>query len=333
MPVDLREKPAFPRQVDNTARGDFVSCPTKWMYSFMFSITPMAPNVHLHAGGAFAKGLEIARLSFYRDGKSVAESMRDGLEALMQAYGNFVPAPTKTGDKSLENVIKAFDSYLRVQYPLDRDRITPHVTADGKHMVEFTFSIPTEVINPSTGDPILYEGRCDMIGRMQDALWVTDEKTTGSLGESWADQWKLESQFTGYCAAARLHGFPVAGALIRGVGLLKTKITHQEVILTRSSWEVDRWWRQLHRDLKRMVQQYNDFDFDMALAKGACGSYGGCPFEIMCSSPYPERWLNQFRIRKWEPTRKDMGERLLEHPEGTVNPLNDDLEIPLKDLM
>jgi len=332
MPVDLRTKPPFPDQVDNTARGDFVACPTKWMYGFLFSITGMAPNVHLHAGGAFAKGLEVARLSFYRDGKSIGEAKRDGLEAIMVSYGNFVPAPTKTGDKSLENVIRAFDSYLQL-YPLDRDRIKPFKTQDGKYMIEFTFSIPTEVKNPSTGNPILYSGRCDMIGEMNGNLWVTDEKTTGSLGESWADQWKLESQFTGYCAAARTYGFPVAGALVRGVGLLKTKITHAEVILSRHSWEIDRWWRQLHKDLRRMVQQYEEFDFDLAIAKGACSSYGGCGFTTLCESPEPARWLNQYRIRVWDPLAKDRGEHLSTHPGAAYNMDSDNLEINIKDLM
>jgi hypothetical protein len=40
-----------------------------------------------------------------------------------------------------------------------------------------------------------------------------------SLGEAWAKQWDLDSQFTGYVRAALEYGFPVAGVVIRGVGL------------------------------------------------------------------------------------------------------------------
>lgn len=38
----------------------------------------------------------------------------------------------------------------------------------------------------------------DPMGR----YWVIDEKTTGKMGDSWALQWTLDSQLTGYCKAA-----------------------------------------------------------------------------------------------------------------------------------
>lgn len=329
-PTILR-KPPFPSQVDNTMRGDFVMCPTKWAYGFMFQLAPLIPSVHLHAGGAIARSLEVARQRFYGDGATEAEAKKDGLEALMNFYGNFIAPPTKSGDKSLENCIRAYDSYMQ-RYRLGRDLIVPFKTADGKLMIEFTFSIPTEVKNPTTGDPILYSGRCDMIGVMNDQLFVVDEKTTVALGDSWADQWKLESQFTGYMAAARLYGYQVAGAVIRGIGLLKTKISHADLTLYRSPWEIDRWWNQLHKDLRRMVQQYEAFDFDMALSKNACGAYGGCAFRILCESQDPERWMNQYRIRVWDPLKKDFGENLLLSAPLARN-TEDDLVIDLKELM
>jgi hypothetical protein len=301
------------------------------MYSFLFSIAGAAPSVHLHAGGSFARGLEVARKAFWQDGKPVAEAKRDGLQALIQFYGPFVPPETKQGDKSLDNVILAYDSYLQ-RYPLDKDPIRPFKAADGRYMIEFTFSIPTEVLNPSTGMPILYAGRCDMIGTLYDSLFVTDEKTATQLGDAWASQWDLESQFTGYIFAAQQHGFPVAGALIRGIGLLKTKITHAEAQLYRKTWEIERWWKQLQRDISRMVQQYNEFDFDMALAKGACAAYGGCSFKILCQSPEPEKWMNQYRIRRWDPRAKDHGENLLETAPLEQKP-NDDLSIDFDKLL
>lgn len=348
----LDHRPPFPRQVDNSARSDFVMCPTRWMYAFLFSITTTAPSIHLHAGGAFARGLEVARKAFYQYGKSEAEAKRDGLEAIIIAYGNFVPVETRSGDKSLDNVIRAYDSYLKM-YGLGRDRVKPYVDEAGKVMCEFTFTVATEVRNPSCGhcnhnnepevavcsncgealDPILYCGRSDMIGLFNDSLWVVDEKTATQLGDSWAGQFDLDSQFTGYVAAARYHlRKPVAGAIVRGVGLLKTKITHSEVVLTRNQWMIDRWWNQLHRDLRRMVRSYCEGEFDMALTKSACGAYGGCTYKTLCESSEPRRWLNQYRIRHWDPLAKDSGEKLLERKDLQQKP-NDDLVIDLKDLM
>lgn len=315
----LQGKPPFPELVDNTQRGEFLKCPTAWARSHCFCIAPLTPSIHLHAGGAFARGLEIARISFDDRGADIAEAMRAGLQALMEFYGDFVAPPTKNGDKSLENVIRAYDSYFQ-RYPLDRDPLRTYRADNGKLMVEFNFAIPTEVINPSTGNPILYGGRFDRIGVLHGGLYVTDEKTATQLGEQWASQWDLESQFTGYDFACKHYGYPTVGAVIRGVGLLKTKITHAETIIQKPRWHLDRWWRQLQKDLRRMVQQYEEFDFDLALAKGSCSAFGGCQFKILCESPDPEKWMNQYRIRVWNPLAKDQGENLLENPLIKANP-------------
>jgi hypothetical protein len=343
-------KPPFPILVDNTMRGEWIRCPTAWQRAFLLSLASPAPNVHLHAGGAFAKGLEMARRSFHDGGKSVPEAMRDGLGAIIAAYGTFVPAETRQGDKSLDNVIRAYDAYFQ-RYPLDSDVLQTFRAADGKLMVEFTFAIPTEVHRPWCAscnlpsptdagscvrcngplDPILYCGRFDRLATRGDALFVTDEKTATQLGESWAGQWDLESQFTGYHYAARHYGYPVAGCTVRGVGLLKKKITFAETTLHKGQWQLDRWWAQLHKDLKKMVAAYEAWDFDLALAKGSCAAYGGCAYKIMCESPEPDRWLNQYRIRKWDPLAPDHGEKLLDNPALMQEP-SDDLVIDLSKL-
>ena len=320
-------RPPFPAQVDNTMRSAFRTCPQKLMRSFVENWAPMYPSIHLHAGGAFAHGLEVARRAFYQFGKSEAEARRDGLEALMRFYGPVQAPVTRSGDKSLENVIRAFDSYME-RYRLGVDPCRPHVV-DGKAMVEFAFSMPTQIKHPESGDPILYCGRADMIGVMHDALWVTDEKTASQLGEQWSSQWDLDSQFTGYIAAAHTYNFPVAGALVRGIGLLKTKITHSEAVVNRSSWVIERWWQQLHRDIKRMIQCWEEGYWDFAIDKGACAAYGGCEFKMLCSSPEPDSFLPiHFRQRVWNPLAKDSGEDLLANPELTKQVESPDLHIP-----
>lgn len=322
-------KPDFPPVIDNTMISDYILCEEKFNRSFIQNWAPMAPSIHLHAGGAFAKGLEYARRSFYEQGKSEGEARRDGLQALMLAYGTVEAPITRTGDKSLENVIRAYDSYME-RYRLGQDVIKPHVV-NGKAMVEFAFTIPTEIKHPQSGDPILYGGRADMIGEMNGALWVTDEKTASQLGEQWANQWDLDSQFTGYIAAASLYGFPVAGALIRGVGLLKTKITHAECQISRGAWFIERWWQELHKKIRRMVRSYESNDFALALAKGACANYGGCAFKMLCESPEPEGYLPiYFRQRVWNPISPDHGEKLIDQQTASANDgdMAPELEIP-----
>jgi len=324
----ISERPPFPSLIDNTSMSDFVLCEKKGEYFAVERIIPSAPNIHLHAGGAFAHGLEVGRRAFYEQHTDADEAKRQGLEAILKFYGPIQPPPARTGDKSCDNVIRAFDSYM-LRYPFGVDPCKPLIAANGKAMVEFTFAMPTEMPHPVTGDPILYGGRADMIGEMHNVLWVTDEKTASQLGDSWAGQWDLDSQFTGYIRAAKTFGYPVAGALIRGVGLLKTKISHAEVLVTRSQWEIDRWWEQLHYKLERWIRAWKNNKFEMALTKSACAAYGGCGYAILCKSQEPEKWkLLHFRKNTWNPLEKDQGEHLLEHPELVEALKTPDLYVP-----
>jgi hypothetical protein len=321
-------RPNFPALVDNSMRGDFVFCKQKFFRSYIEQLAGAMPSIHLHAGGAFAFALEMARKAFFDEELSDDEARRVGLEALIRFYGDFNAPPTKSGDKSCENLIRAFDSYFK-RYPLGKDFILPFKAANGKHLIEFTFSIPTEVKHPVTGDPVLYGGRSDMIGTFNDMLFVDDEKTSTQLGEQWANQWLLESSITGYIKAAQVYGYPVVGGVMRGIGLLKTKITHAETIIYRSPWQIERWWEQLQRDIRSMIRSWEEGYWDYALSKNQCGAYGGCTFQMLCESPQPDQWIPiHFRRRVWDPLAKDNGENLLENKEMFKDSFAPELNIP-----
>lgn len=320
----------FPELLDNTMFSSYIRCGELFRSEFLEQLAPAAPNIHLHAGGAFASGLEKARRAFYEEGTSSDEAIRRGLEEIIRFYGPLELPPARTGDKSCDNVLRAFSSYME-RYPFETAAIVPFRTANGRCMIEFTFSIPMEIAHPETGNPLLYGGRSDMIGVMNNVLWVTDEKTASSLGEQWRTQWDLDSQFTGYIKAAKDYGYPVAGALVRGVGLLKTKITHEEALIYRASWEIERWWEERHEIARRMISDWREGRFIHALDKGACAAYGGCKFKLLCAVPKTERvkWIPEhYRHRVWNPLEKDAGEHLLENPEMFKPLVPPDLDIP-----
>jgi len=303
----------FPELVDNTQRSAFIKCPTLWARAHGQHLASLMPNIHLHAGGALASAFEVVRRAFYQLGTEPAEAMRRGLETLITKYGDIKPPPAKSGDKSVDTCIRALDSYF-TQYPLAHSGMVPYVAPNGQAMLEFSFAIPTEIKHPVTGNPILYGGRSDMVGVQHEALWVVDEKTTGSLGEQWMNQWQLDSQPTGYIYAAHQHGLPVAGAIMRGIGMLKTKITHAECIVHRGQWQLDRWWEQLHHDLTAMIDAWERHHYDQRLSKDACASYGACPMVMLCGSPTPDQWIpSHYRIHHWNPLEADGGEHLLEN--------------------
>lgn len=287
----------FPAAIDSTILAAFRACPTKCHREYIQHYKPRTPSIHLHAGAAFAKGLEVARRAFYEEGADEEVAVAQGLGALLRAYGDF-----DSGDhaKSLERMAGAYEYYL-TQYPLTTDNAQPLLLPESKRAIEFSFAEPLPILHPETGDPIIYCGRADMIATFAEGTYIFDDKTATSLGPSWAKQWEMRSQFSGYCWAAREAGIPVNGVLVRGVSILKTKYDTQQAITSRSPWELDRWYEQSCRDIQRMVDSYELGQWDYNLDH-ACAEFGGCTFTTACKSPDPQPWLDLYFIRRvWDP--------------------------------
>lgn len=313
-------RPMFPHTFDSTMLAAFRSCPQKMFRTYVEHWKPRTESVHLVAGGAFAKGIEVARKCYFEGlipeykspvseevihasvnpdaigNKQLAE--QEGLRSLIAAYGDFeCPADSA---KSLERTAGALEFYFE-QYPLDTDTKTPIQFEDGRRGIEFSFAFPLDILHPVTGDPILYTGRADMIADFAGGRYIVDEKTTSSLGASWSRQWEMRGQFTGYCWAAQQSGIQTNGTIIRGVSILKTKYDTQEAITNRSQYEIDRWKFQSERDIARAIKMWEEGYWDYAL-DGACAEYGGCSLVDICKSSNPEDWLPvRFEQRVWDP--------------------------------
>lgn len=291
-------RPMFPHTWDSTMLEAFRSCPEKMRRTYVDHWKPKSDSVHLVAGGAFAKGIEVARKSFYDAGAGREDAEAMGLASLMHAYGDFQCPPDSA--KSLERTAGALEFYFS-QYPLGDDGLTPVKFPDGRNAIEFSFAEPLEIAHPITGDPILYTGRMDMVGEFAGGIYAVDEKTTSSLGATWGKQWEMRAQFTGYQWAAQKAGLNVQGTLVRGVSILKTKYDTQQVVTYRGPHEVDRWYEQTHRDIARAIQMWKEGRWDFSIGH-ACAEYGGCSMVTVCKSPDPEAWLPMyFEQRVWDP--------------------------------
>ena len=298
-------KLSFPQLVDATMIREFRSCPKKFSLSFMHNLT-IGESTHLVAGKAFATGLEVARQSYYDEKNAWDKAQFDGYNALIEAYGDHDPPDHgSASNKTLPRMTGALEYYF-TQFPLPTDTLQP-VIQHGKAAIEYTFAIPIPgTAHPVTGDPILYGGRFDLLGYIGDdpsTVFVVDEKTTSQLGASWSRQWDMRSQFTGYCWAAKQSGHNVAGALIRGVSILKTKYDHAQAVVYRPDYMIDQWLFQLKRDIIAMQRCWEEGYWDYNL-DDTCSSYGGCLFTPLCSSVEPERWMSQYTERNWDPLHK-----------------------------
>lgn len=294
-------RPPFPSVLDNTTVNAFRSCPRSAYLSYFEHWKPQSTSVHLHAGAAFASGLEAARHAYYSEGLDSETAVARGLKTLLAHYGDFSP-PAESA-KSPERMAQALEYYFEA-FPLDSDPAQPYVLPSGKRAIEFSFAVPLPVEHPETGEPIIYAGRADMVCTFNGGIFIEDDKTASSLGPQWSSQWDLRSQFTGYAWAAHTQGIPVDGVLVRGVAILKTLFKHEQYLTYRPEWQIHRWLDQTCRDIERMKRSWAEGHFDYNLGE-ACSSYGGCSFRQVCQSPNPHEWLEMyFERRAWNPVTR-----------------------------
>lgn len=292
----------FPTAIDNTMRSAFVACPQKFYQAHILNLGSKLPSVHIIAGGAYAQGLERYRKDFYGKGLPPDECLRNGVVDLIKQWGDY---PTEEMDdcKTLENMCLALEEHFR-HWPAATDYVQPYIKSDGEPAIEFNFAIPIPgTKHPDTGDPIIYCGRLDMLGVYNGVLFVEDDKTTKRMGPQWVNQWSLNSQLTGYCWAAKSHGYPVAGAFIRGICIHKYDFDFKVVVEYREDWEIERWYEQLKKDIARMVYCYEHDDWGYDLSD-ACNMYGGCGLKKLCAANPQNRqqWIDSdYTVRVWNP--------------------------------
>lgn len=299
MSIDFSILPPFPTVVDNTMLTTFRACPRKFFYEHLHGLKLNFPSIHLHAGAVYAKALETYRISFYRDNKSPDQCLADALTAALITWGEEEPFWHEA--KNLGNILCAVAEYFK-EFNVHFDYIKPYMI-HGEPAVEFSFAIPildSKLYTP-TGQDILYCGRFDMLAECGGALFVYDDKTTGSIGSHWADQWTLRSQFTGYVWAAKSFGYPVAGALVRGIAIQKTQFKFATATPMRANWQIDQWYLQVQNDLEQIAYCYAKKYWPVNL-DAACEAFGGCPYRALCTQQDPEKWLEpNYIVNKWDP--------------------------------
>lgn len=323
---DPQKIPDFPEIWDSTIRAAFANCHRKGYWEFIRKKRKPGGSIHLIFGGCFAKAMEVCRNSFYIHGLSQDDAIAEGIIAATNMWeasegDSLVPHKGTASYKTYAALVDAIDSYF-TRWSMEDDSIVPLRLPNGELFIEKTFAFPVEgTAHPITGKPIIYAGRLDTLCEWKDAgVYIgIDEKTSSSLGNSWALNWILRSQFTGYMHGCSIYGYKIRHFHIRGIGILKEDITFAEDLQNRADWQIDVWLEQIRKDINRAAaiwllmyvdQEKNGFDgrslerhwdqnFD-----SVCSSYGGCPYMDLCTSQNPEKWLNNYIDVDWNPLRE-----------------------------
>lgn len=313
MNILSNDEVSFPTYFDSTLMSDVRRCHRLAYWAWLRKATLKDLSPHLVAGGAYAAAHDTFRKLFYGEDAHISDALRAGFRTLVHTYGDYEP-PEKDVQKNWYSTAAAFLDYYR-EYPPGTDIIRPAVI-EGHIASEFSFSIPFDgqgrtprVLHPETGEPIIYSGRLDAIMEMGRGLAVYDDKTTKALGDQWAKKWQLRGQFTGYVWGAQEHGYPVSMAIVRGAGMLKTKITWAQAIVYKNKHHIVDWLESTAHELEAFKRSWAQFtasgrsfrSFPMDLDEG-CVTYGGCEMLPLCDVPNPEPFVKTgYHRREWNP--------------------------------
>lgn len=315
MPIDTEVRGIFPPTVDNSMRKTLVRCEKMAYWKHERGLVPVTEQrVHLEAGKAFAAGVCAARRAYYGEGvRDYGDLLQTGLRAIRAAYHYTGPQPPYCF-KTVDRVESALAFYLS-KWPLETETLVPVRLNDGRLGIELCESMPIPIQHPVTNETIHFVANFDML--VQDTrtgtYWVVDEKTTGKMGDTWALQWTLDAQLTGYCFVARrmlrMMGdktAEVAGAIIRGVSFLKADHAGMECMEYRQPWELDRWYYQMMRDMNRWVAAHRNGYHDMVMDH-ACALYNSpCEYSKLCKANDPERLIEgSYVVKHYDPSNRE----------------------------
>lgn len=297
----------FPHVIDNTMRKVLVKCQMAAHYKYELGLNdPDDSRVDLVAGKAFARGIEVARRVYFHEHKSAEEAERQGVLALFDSYGSFVPP--SDSNKTAARMAGALSYYLQ-QRPFQEENLVPIVAPDGQLAVEMSLSYPMGVAHPDDGVVLEYAGNFDMLALdlKTGGAWIVDEKTTSQMGPKWANQWPLDSQMTGYVWLAQKwlaeHDlkYEIKGAIINGIAIRKHEYEVGRFPTYREPWEVNRWFDQLQVDVENWKLAYASKRWNQNLDH-ACAYYlNPCEFVPLCKAKQPEKLMGTYRVEFWNP--------------------------------
>lgn len=312
----------LPLNIDSTMISAFRACPRKFYHEFVLGLRPSTFSIHLHAGARFAEALENVYRRVWEHNETLDQALQYAYGRFLIAWGDVDPPEWKAQVKTKDRMWDAVMGYFAEWAPR-ADHVTPYFTETGKATFEYTFAIPLE---PSAtrcpalgkdettpglfpehpnGGPWLYSGRFDMLGSYCGKPVWRDEKTSGfTPNQHWAEQWDLRSQFIGYTWACQQGGLDLDSGVVRGISILKTKLSYIEAIKPYSRFMIERWYEQLRRDLWRIRRAWDEGYFDYNFAD-ACTSYGNCVFAPVCGSAQPENWMSNYVVSRWNPLLKN----------------------------
>ena len=311
-PEDLNEgpspfAPSNPRLQlawDSTSLGLLKTCPRKYYYKMIENWQTRGEMHHLAFGILYHSALEefdkakAAGASF--DEAQIA-AVRKALEDGRDYIGtDDETKATKGNNKNKFSLIRAIVWYLE---HFRDDPAETVILANGKPAVELSFrmELPFET---EAGEAFMLSGHIDRLVEMGGQVYVLDRKTTGStISNYYYKQFNPHNQMSLYQFASKVV-LPkaAAGVIIDAAQLAVGFARFHRGMIMKSQTSLDEWVDDLERWL-RLAEGYAKANH-WPMNDTACGNYGGCEFQGVCSAAPSVRELllkNDFDKKVWNP--------------------------------
>lgn len=185
------------------------------------------------------------------------------------------------GDKrSIANGIKILKAYFK------------HYIDDGLEVVRDQHGPIIErecefVIHEDEEKVVVFHGTIDVVLRsaISGQIFVSDHKTTASLGSQFYNRIKPNHQYTGYILAAReCLGIETDAFMVNGIQVAKTKSEFARQPTQRNEEDFVEFKEAVIEAVERILHAQMVDKFPMSSPQ-ACSNYGACQYLDVCSAP------------------------------------------------
>jgi hypothetical protein len=319
--------PGMGRILDATTLKDYLHCPTRYWWRHVKCWVPDKTEFALHFGLAVHAGLEImykwikrhpgknireGAVTITLDGEKCEMPVRQAVLAkALEVYNAHVPEDQlqfeelRTSGKLVEVLTAYMNMYGHETFFVlsVEEAFALGVTATGYTTAQYKGTIPDD------GRLFSWVGKMDIVADLGGYVLPMDHKTTRMLGPSFAQQWQIDVQMSGYTQVAKLlyPGKQIPGAMINAIQVAKSKSDFERVLANRNEAQLSAH----HHDLLCWTERLgNDTEFPQNST--SCGAYGNCPYVRLCLRyPNPSKIAklpleDGFREDTWNPmTRLD----------------------------
>lgn len=270
---------------DSTSIKLWQTCPRKYYYKMREGWQSKRSSHHLWFGGLYASALEgYHKLRAKGDDHNLAlrEVLRD---ILIRSWihprddeGNRLPGgepyntmdSAKTRDTLIRSIVWYLDHY-------EEDSMTTLV-AEGKAAVELSFTLPVD-------DGIVFSGHIDRLVEYNDAVYVQDQKTTGTtLSPNFFRQFNPDTQMSLYTFAGKIiYNTPVRGVVIDAAQIAVGFTRFERGMTMRTEDQLNEWYDDTMKVLTQATTMQREGFYPRN--ESSCGNYGGCEFRDICGHP------------------------------------------------